>query len=96
MMTMLSAVIKESKRGKKRKRHKEYSSDNSDSDWRESAENLGKNNVGQTLGDLSRNQGSDKSHLFTQNKLSNEDDYNHVTNYRSDVNCLTNNLFVYN
>ena len=95
MMTMLSAVIKETKRGKKRKRHKEYdSSDDSDSDWRESAEFLGKQ-LGQTIGELSRNPGSDESHLYTQvNKLSNDDNFTYVTDYRSNVDCLTNNLFV--
>ena len=97
-MTMLSAVIKETKRGKKRKRRNDYeSSDESDSDWRESAENLG-NNVVQTVGKTSRNLGSDESHLFTQvvNKLSNDDNLTYVTDYRSNVDCLTNNLFVYN
>ena len=98
MMTMLSAVIKETKRGKKRKRRNDYeSSDESDSDWRESAENLW-NNVGQTVGKISRNSGSDESHLFTQvvNKPSNDDNLTYVTDYRSNVDCLTNNLFVYN
>ena len=60
--------------------------------------NVTKSIVVQTIGKLSRNLGSDESHLYTQvvNKLSNDDNLTYVTDYRSNVDCLTNNLFVYN
>ena len=96
-MTILSAVTKDAKRGKKRKRHKDDSSDDSNSDWHGPAEHIGNIYVEQTTGDLSSNQGSGNGHLFTlNNNLSNDDKCTHVANYSSNVDYLTNNLFVYN
>ena len=49
------------------------------------------------MGDLSKIQGSGNSHLITlNNNPSNDDNCNYVTDYCSNVDCLTNNLFVYN
>ena len=94
---MFSAVIKETKRGKKGKRHKDDSSDDSDSDWHESADHVGRIHVKRRNSNLEKKQGSDGSHLFTiDSKLSNDENYNYVANYSSNVDCLTNNLFVYN
>ena len=51
--------------------------------------------MNQTNNDLSRKKGSDDSCLFTLDKLSNDDNYNYVTDYCSNLDCLKNNLFVY-